>query len=68
MPELKDCPFCGCEMRIFVGNYPNGDKKIEPQGLHTSDCPLDCVSWHTYPEEGWTEENLANAWNMRDGE
>lgn len=65
MDELKYCPFCGCSMQIRIGKYPNGDKLIEPSGWHDEDCPLSAVSWHTYPEDGWTEENLAERWNKR---
>ena len=52
-------------MRIEVGTYPNGDLMNEPRGWHDDDCPLSAVSWHTYPEDGWTEENLTERWNKR---
>lgn len=62
---LEHCPFCGCSMEIEVGKYPNGDPLIEPRGWHDEECPLSTVSWHTYPEDGWTEETLAERWNRR---
>lgn len=65
MNELDNCPFCGCSMELKSGKYPNGDPMIEPIGWHDEDCPLSAVSWHTYPEDGWTEENLVKRWNKR---
>lgn len=65
MEELKPCPFCGCDMKIYHGTYPNGDEQIELYGFHNFDCPLYTVSWHTYPEDGWTEEKIAERWNRR---
>ena len=63
--ELKPCPFCGCNMEIRVGKYPNGDPMNEPIGWHDDSCPLSAVSWYTYPEDGWTEEAIAERWNRR---
>lgn len=63
--KLKPCPFCGCDMRIYKGKFPNGDDRIEPYGFHNSDCPLHTALWHTYPEDGWTEDNIAERWNRR---
>ena len=65
--EMKPCPFCGCAMTIYVGKYPNGDKRIEPYGYHCDNCILNAVSWHTYPEDGWNEEKIIKAWNKRKG-
>lgn len=64
--ELKPCPFCGCTMQIHKGTYPNGSQMIEPFGLHYNTCPLSTVTWSTYPEDGWTEEKLAERWNRRE--
>lgn len=64
--ELKPCPFCGCSMKIIKDKYPNGDPMIEPHGWHDEDCPLSTVSWwQTWPEDGWTEERIAESWNRR---
>jgi hypothetical protein len=63
--ELKPCPFCGCSMKIRKGKYPNGDQLIEPYGWHDEDCPLSAVPWYTWPEDEWTEERIAEAWNRR---
>lgn len=68
MVRMKPCPFCGCEMKIEKGKYPNGDPKIVPRGFHNLDCILRAASFHTYPEEGWTEEKIAELWNQRSGE
>ena len=65
MNELKPCPFCGCDMRILKDKFPNGDERIEPYGLHDFDCPLFAVTWHTYPEDGWTEDLITERWNSR---
>lgn len=65
MPDLKSCPFCGCSMEIKTGEYPNGDPLVELAGWHDDDCPLCAASWHTYPEDGWTVENLTERWNRR---
>ena len=62
---LNSCPFCGCHMMVYQGKYPNGDDRIEPFGFHDTDCPLNSVAWYTYPEDGWTAENLAQRWNRR---
>lgn len=67
MIQLKPCPFCGCDMIIRTGEYPNGDPLIEPFGLHNTDCILRHASMHTYPEDGWTAEKIAKAWNDRKG-
>ena len=66
--ELKPCPFCECQMKIESGRYPNGDKRIEPYGWHSDNCPLNNVLWCFYSEDGWTEEKVADAWNHREGE
>ena len=65
MNELDNCPFCGCSMQIIIGEYPDGDKIIEPYGQHNNDCPLRSVIWNMYSEDGWTEENLVERWNKR---
>ena len=65
MPKLKSCPFCGCSIEIRKFIYPNGDEGLEPYGFHDSWCVLDGVLWSTYPEYGWTEDKLAEAWNRR---
>jgi hypothetical protein len=66
--ELKPCPFCGCSIEIYFGEYPNGDPRIEPRGWHDDDCPLSAVTWHTYPEDGWSEELIAERWNRREND
>lgn len=63
MPELKPCPFCGCNMEIWKGKFPDGSERIEPYGYHEENCILSAVSWHTYPEDGWAEDKIAEAWN-----
>ena len=68
MSELKPCPFCGCDVTIRKDKYPNGDDRIEPYGYHNLDCPLYAASWHTYPEDGWTEDKIIDAWNRRVGD
>ena len=65
MERLKSCPFCGCSMEIRKGKYPNGDDSLDLSGWHGVDCILNEVTWHTYPEDGWTEEKIAEAWNRR---
>ena len=65
MNELKPCPFCGCNMHIEEGVYPNGEPKLRPFGWHDEDCPLEAVTFHTYPEDGWTIEILTERWNRR---
>lgn len=52
-------------MEIRKDSFPNGDPQLEPYGWHDEDCPLSTVLWSTYPEDGWTEEKLAEAWNRR---
>lgn len=63
--DLKPCPFCGCSMEINTGKYPNGDDRIELYGWHDDFCPLSAVSWVTFPEDGWTSDKIAEAWNRR---
>ena len=65
MPELMPCPFCGCSIGIRKFIYPNGDEGLEPWGYHEENCILDAVIWCTHPEDGWTEDRLAEAWNCR---
>ena len=45
MTELKPCPFCGCSMEIRSDFYPNGSKRIEPNGWHYDKCPLNHLLW-----------------------
>ena len=35
------------------------------RGWHDEDCPLEAVTFHTYPEDGWTVEILTERWNRR---
>ncbi len=65
MPKLERCPFCGCSMWIRKFIYPNGDEGLEPDGAHQSGCILDAVIWNTDPMDGWTENEIAEAWNCR---
>ena len=65
MSELKPCPFCGCDMEIRQDKYPDGSERIELYGYHEENCILGAVLWCTYPEDGGTDENLAEAWNCR---
>lgn len=65
MEQMEPCPFCGCCMELEIGRYPNGDIRMEPHGHHDDVCPLQYVSWHTYPEDGWTPERIISVWNMR---
>lgn len=65
MPELKPCPFCGCNMEIRHDKYPDGSERIEPYGYHEENCILYAVMWCTYPEDGWTADKIAEAWNSR---
>lgn len=65
MSELMPCPFCGCNMEIRKDKYPDGSERIEPYGYHEENCILDAVLWCTYPEDEWTEDKLAEAWNSR---
>lgn len=68
MNDLKPCPFCGCNMKLWRKKYPDGSEGIEPYGFHEYDCVMDGVLWCLWPEDGWTEEKIADAWNNREGE
>ena len=52
-------------MIVHQSQFKNGDDRIEPYGWHSDDCIMNETSWHTYPEDGWTEEKIADAWNKR---
>ena len=69
MAELKPCPFCGCSMEVRSDFYPNGSKRIEPNGWHDPECPLDQVLWcFDVEDDGWTEDTVAESWNRRVGD
>ena len=65
MAELKPCPFCGMPASVWKLKYPSGDTCYEPLVLHESWCVLDNVIWCGDYE---TEDDLADAWNRREGE
>lgn len=65
MDSMKPCPFCGCTMTICHDEYPNGDERILPIGIHSEGCILDSATFHTYPEDGWSMEKFIEAWNKR---
>ena len=65
MAELKPCPFCGMPASVWKHKYPSGDTFYEPLILHESGCMLDHVIWCGDYE---TEDDLAAAWNRREGE
>jgi hypothetical protein len=65
METMKPCPFCGCEMTVMHDEYPNGDERIVPYGMHSQMCILDSATFHTYPEDGWTIGKIVEAWNWR---
>lgn len=52
-------------MEIRLEKYPDGSERLEPYGYHEENCVLYAVLWCTYPEDGWTEEKIAEAWNCR---
>ncbi len=66
MAELKPCPFCGTSMKVDIGAYPNGNRRMEPYGWHDEPCPLNHVLWcFDVEDDGWTKEAVVDAWNRR---
>lgn len=66
MPEelLKECPFCGEEISIFIGNKCGS----EPDGCiviyHT--CPSGLtIEWQENGDSNDNKQNAIEAWNCR---
>lgn len=57
--ELKPCPFCGGEAKIYDGDTPFNDI-----GCGKDDCPCQIASFFEYEKDGAKEEAI-KAWNTR---
>ena len=66
--ELKPCPFCGGEVRIFYTmkiGIPTGDDGCQATARcsNTLHCGAEIQRWAA--RKDWARESAVNAWNRR---
>ncbi len=63
MTELKNCPFCGCDVELQPIEYPGGAKDWVISGWHDSDCIFELTTFS--PLQSAYKHALVSAWNRR---